>query len=939
MKTFRLFFIPFITFFLIIVNLFSQINTTNFDEIRNRYSSAVVVVKVINNLNEEFHGSGIVLDSTGYIVTCNHVIAGSKEIKVIFNDKKEYNVVSFCNDPVNDIALLKINAGELEHVVFNQLGCNKGESICVLSNPGNLRNILAVGTISNFNTSGSIVLDVITARGSSGGAVFTTSGNVIGMIVSGDETRSITNAVPIQKIASLRQKGEFKTLPTTIPFLDCNQLLNEAIDSINSGINSYHSAFNLLSLIMNSCPDNPGAIYWMAYMYYNLGNFTTALSYYNRALENRDALLKIKMLHDAYFERGITLVELDMYRKAIPDFKEAQQIYPVYKNKCYFNIYSCFYNLDQCDSAIFYFFKIPLEEAKNMILVRNTWENVITCLEKTKGANYKERIESIRKIVESLPPLNPDFYLKEALKLYKSGKLQEANDYLLEGISKYPGNYDLNSTLGLMFFEQGIQRDDNNNYNSALRYFNTAYKVNERADLGNNIVTTYYLMAKSHYLSAIDYYNQLVIADNWDDHKEITKFLDSSNSYIRKAMQDRYFNKNNASKSILSLDTNIKLMTAQILRQREKYREALDSLEKYFVDPNKCEILFEFAMNEFKLKQNNNALNYINRAIENGNDSKCLCNIRNLKINILTNSDNNKEALQEAMTLKDLGCKSAGEQMCYTLDNFLVDKFIKKEYDDIIDFFMGNDELLDICPCANWFLSASNYRKGRLEDEKLKTDRNQAVASETNIQNVLEYYKRALTNLSKARSMGCQRKDFCLESAIHNSMGLIIANNGNYIDSRIDYMTAKKFASDRYEQEEPCKGELLETYLHYANLYVSDVVQNYDSCIIVCNEGLNIFPNNCELSYYSAFSYYKLFIRGQSNEDYLLRANQIVNKLLEFCPKHVGALRLGVEINVLMKQYKKACEYCRSLMREGGDNPDVPCLKWLRDNYQIDCPE
>src|SRR3989304_1824089 len=52
------------------------------------------------------HGTGIVLNKQGYIVTCNHILAGCNTVK-IGQGEKTYTATVIGTDPYNDIALLK----------------------------------------------------------------------------------------------------------------------------------------------------------------------------------------------------------------------------------------------------------------------------------------------------------------------------------------------------------------------------------------------------------------------------------------------------------------------------------------------------------------------------------------------------------------------------------------------------------------------------------------------------------------------------------------------------------------------------------------------------------------------------------------------------------------------------------------------------------------
>ncbi|MEE8259183.1 MAG: trypsin-like peptidase domain-containing protein, partial [Sphingomonadales bacterium] len=57
-------------------------------------------------------GSGFIISPDGYIVTNNHVINNADEILVIMTDGEEYDAVVVGRDPLSDIAMLKIEAGD-----------------------------------------------------------------------------------------------------------------------------------------------------------------------------------------------------------------------------------------------------------------------------------------------------------------------------------------------------------------------------------------------------------------------------------------------------------------------------------------------------------------------------------------------------------------------------------------------------------------------------------------------------------------------------------------------------------------------------------------------------------------------------------------------------------------------------------------------------------
>lgn len=58
-------------------------------------------------------GSGVILTADGYIVTNNHVIESAQNIKVILNDKREFEAKLIGSDPSTDLALLKVDTKDL----------------------------------------------------------------------------------------------------------------------------------------------------------------------------------------------------------------------------------------------------------------------------------------------------------------------------------------------------------------------------------------------------------------------------------------------------------------------------------------------------------------------------------------------------------------------------------------------------------------------------------------------------------------------------------------------------------------------------------------------------------------------------------------------------------------------------------------------------------
>lgn len=135
-------------------------------------------------------GSGVIINSDGYIITNNHVINNAHELSVTLNNNKTYNAEIIGTDPKTDIALLKIDPDEeLPFVTFGDSDNAKiGEWVLAVGNPFNLTSTVTAGIISaksrdlTGNSSQSFIqTDAAVNPGNSGGALVNTNGELIGI--------------------------------------------------------------------------------------------------------------------------------------------------------------------------------------------------------------------------------------------------------------------------------------------------------------------------------------------------------------------------------------------------------------------------------------------------------------------------------------------------------------------------------------------------------------------------------------------------------------------------------------------------------------------------------------------------------------------------------------------------------------------------------------
>ena len=141
-------------------------------------------------------GSGVIISADGYIVTNNHVINNASEIEVTLNDKRTFTAKVIGADPTTDIALIKIDANDLQPMAIgNSDNLKIGEWVLAIGNPFNLTSTVTAGIVSaksrNLNLLNAdprgqsiesfIQTDAAINPGNSGGALVNAAGELVGI--------------------------------------------------------------------------------------------------------------------------------------------------------------------------------------------------------------------------------------------------------------------------------------------------------------------------------------------------------------------------------------------------------------------------------------------------------------------------------------------------------------------------------------------------------------------------------------------------------------------------------------------------------------------------------------------------------------------------------------------------------------------------------------
>jgi serine protease Do len=135
-------------------------------------------------------GTGFIVDADGYIVTNHHVVDGADELTVRLPDGREYEATVVGTDAESDVAVVRIQASDLDAVAFGQSdGLEVGEWVIAVGSPFGLEQTVTAGIVSATSRSGMglatfenfIQTDAAINPGNSGGPLVNLRGEVIGV--------------------------------------------------------------------------------------------------------------------------------------------------------------------------------------------------------------------------------------------------------------------------------------------------------------------------------------------------------------------------------------------------------------------------------------------------------------------------------------------------------------------------------------------------------------------------------------------------------------------------------------------------------------------------------------------------------------------------------------------------------------------------------------
>ncbi|PVZ84898.1 outer membrane-stress sensor serine endopeptidase DegS [Serratia sp. S1B] len=213
-------------------NLFTSKSESTSDETPLSFNAGVrrAAPAVVNIYNRNISGatnllslgSGVIMNDRGYIITNRHVIKDAQQITAVLQDGRRYEALLVGADSLTDLAVLKIDPGNLPVIPINKTRpAHVGDVVLAIGNPYNLGQTVTQGILSatgrvSLSTTGRqtfLQTDASINRGNSGGALVNSLGELMGIntltydkVTDGETPEGLGFAIPVELATKIMDK-------------------------------------------------------------------------------------------------------------------------------------------------------------------------------------------------------------------------------------------------------------------------------------------------------------------------------------------------------------------------------------------------------------------------------------------------------------------------------------------------------------------------------------------------------------------------------------------------------------------------------------------------------------------------------------------------------------------------------------------------------------
>ncbi len=299
-------------------------------EIYMRNQNAVVFIRTYNYAGDPIaQGSGFVVKPNGYVVTNYHVISDAHIIEARIGRRTLSTSGAVLINKQHDVALIKFDADRLETVTIGTAnGAIVGQEVIVIGNPEGLKNSVSEGILSGIRDfgSGGMLLQISApiSSGSSGGPVFNSRGEVIGVATSSlTDGQNLNFAVPIDLIKKALRRGNAppkggyrkEKYGSTAEYWVNKGYIYDKKGQYQDAVDAYKKAIRI------------DATHLLAH--HNLAVSYKDLGYYDLAIEEYNAIVRIDPRYEeAYFGMGIVYGRMGLLWDEVRMYEKTVEINP-----------------------------------------------------------------------------------------------------------------------------------------------------------------------------------------------------------------------------------------------------------------------------------------------------------------------------------------------------------------------------------------------------------------------------------------------------------------------------------------------------------------------------------------------------------------------------------------------------------------------------------